>query len=166
MVERRLVVDGMKLGYKGLFNASELYKLIDYYFRERGFTKHELKNFEMVMPAGKQIEVIKEPYWKINDYTKFVIRVSLVMTEVKEVAIEKDGTKVKMNQGNVEITFDGFLELDFEHRWEKRPVFYFIRAIFDQFVYKVETEKFEEGLTKEVNELHTQVKAFLNLYRY
>ncbi|MBU0979883.1 MAG: hypothetical protein KJ709_03690 [Nanoarchaeota archaeon] len=166
MVERRIIVDGMKLSYTGLFNAAELYKLVDYYFRERAYTKHELKNDEIVLPSGKQIALVKEPYRKITDYAKYVIRVTINMDEVKEVAVEKDGAKVKLNQGSVEMTFDGFLELDYEHRWEKKPLFYFLRAFFDQFVYKVHTERFEQGLQEEVGDLHAQVKGFLNLYRY
>ncbi|MFH1408720.1 MAG: hypothetical protein ABIH34_02330 [Nanoarchaeota archaeon] len=166
MVERRIIVDGMKLSYKGLFNVTELYKLIDYYFRERAYTKHELKNYEETFPGGKQIEVVKEPYRKITDYAKYVIRVSLTMQDIKEIAVEKDGAKVKLNQGSVEVHFDGFLEVDYEHRWEKKPFYYFLRAIADQFFFKVHTERYEQGLVEEVNELHSQIKGFLNLYRY
>lgn len=166
MVERRIIVDGLKLSYKGLFKAEDLYKLIDAYFRERAYTKHELRNYEHVYPEGKQIEVVKEPYRKITDYAKYVIRVTIVMSEVKEVEVEKDKMKVKMNQGTVDVQFDGFLEMDYEHRWEKKPLFYFLRALFDQFIFKVHTERYESGLVQEVNDLHAQVKSFLNLYRY
>jgi len=166
MVERRLIVDNLTLSYKGIFKAGELYKLIDAYFRERAYTKHELRNYEHSYKEGKQIEVVKEPYRKITDYAKYVIRITLVMTEVKEVEVDKDKVKVRMNQGNIDVQFDGFLEMDYEHRWEKKPIFYFLRAIFDQFVFKVHTEKFESGLKDEVYDLHEQVKSFLNLYRY
>ena len=166
MVERRIVVDGLKISYKGLFNAGELYKIIDAYFRERAYTKHELRNYEHVYPEGKQVEVIKEPYRKVTDYAKYVVRVTIIMSNVKETVIEKDKHKVKMNQGDVDIQLDGFLELDYEHRWEKKPMFYFLRALFDQFVFKVHTERFESGLKEEIDDLHSQVKSFLNLYRY
>jgi hypothetical protein len=166
MVERRIIVDASKLGYSGLFNATELYKLIDYYFRERAYTKHELRNYEHVYPAGKQIEVVMEPYRKITDYAKYVVRVTIVMQNVKEVTVERDRKKEKLNQGEVEVQFDGFLELDYEHRWEKKPLFYFLRTIFDQYVYKIHTERYESGLATEVNDLKEQVRAFLNLNRY
>ena len=166
MVERRIIVDAMKLGYKGLFDVTELYKLVDAYYRERGYTKHELRNYEFVSAGGKHIEIVKEPYRKITDYAKYVVRCTLVLSEVKEVVIEKDGHKVKMNQGSADVQIDGFLELDYEHRWEKKPFFYFLRAIFDQFVFKVHTERYEAGLVEECSELQGQIKAFLNLYRY
>jgi len=166
MVERRIIVDAVKVGYNGLFDATELYKLVDYYFRERAYTKHELRNFEHVYPSGKQIEIIIEPYRKITDYAKYVIRVIIIMGNVKEVTVEQDKKKVKLNQGEVEVQFDGYLELDYEHRWEKKPMFYFIRAVFDQYVYKINNERYEAGLVTEVNDLRDQVKAFLNLHRY
>ncbi len=165
-MERRIIVDGSKVGYSGLFDVVELYKLIDYYFRERAYTKHELRNYEHVYPTGKQIEVISEPYRKITDYAKYVIRVTLVIQNLKEVSIEKDGKKVKVNQGDVEVQIDGFMELDYEHRWEKKPMFYFMRAIFDQYVYKVNNERYESGLANECSDLKNQIKSFLNLYRY
>ncbi len=166
MVERRIITDGLKIGYNGLFDAAELYKLIDYYFRERAYTKHELRNYEHVYPSGKQVEVVTEPYRKITDYAKYVIRVTIIMSGVKEVTVEQDGKKVKINQGEVNVQIDGFLEMDYEHRWEKKPMFYFLRTLFDQYVYKVNTERYEAGLSTECHDLKDQVKAFLNLYRY
>jgi len=166
MVERRIIVDRLKLGYKGLFKAEEVYKMVDKYFRERAYTKHELKNYEQVSPEGKTVTVIKEPYRKITDYAKYVVRVTIKMNDVKEVVVEKDGVKVKMNTGNIDLIFDGFLELDYEKRWENKPMFYFLRALFDQFVFKVHTEKYEAGLSEETHMLRNQLRAFLNLYRY
>ncbi|MBS3110234.1 hypothetical protein J4227_06925 [Candidatus Woesearchaeota archaeon] len=166
MVERRIIVDNLKVEYNGLFDATELYKLIDYYFRERAYTKHELRNYEHVYTSGKQVEVHMEPYRKITDYAKYVIKVLITMKHLKEVTVEIDKKKVKLNKGEVEVEFDGYLELDYEHRWEKKPMFYFLRAIFDQYVYKIHTERYEQGLAQEVHDLRSQVRKFLNMQKH
>lgn len=166
MVERRIVVEPMTVEYSGLFNVSELYKMIANWITEKSYLKHDMRNFEQVLETGKHIEYVAEPYKKITDYAKYVINITLTMENVKEVVVEKSGSKVRLNQGDVKVELSGFLELDYEHRWEKKPLFYFLRAIFDQFIFKVNTEKFEQGLAEEVNHLHTTTKAFLNLYRH
>lgn len=166
MVERRLIIHDLEISYNGLFEATELYKIVDQWQREKAYTKHEIKAFEYVYEDGKQVEFLAEPYKKINDYAKYVIRITIMMDHVKDVIIEKDGRKVKLQKGHVEIIFDGFIEFDWEHRWEKRPLFYFLRTVFDQFIYKINTDKFESGLVEEVNQIHSICKSFLNLYRY
>ncbi|MFH1848949.1 MAG: hypothetical protein ABH879_02065 [archaeon] len=166
MVERRIVVDEMQLEFRGLFDVGEFYRLIDSWLKEKAYVKHERRNYEHAYVEGKQIEVWKQPYKKVTDYAKYVIDIKILIEDLKDVVTEKDGKKVRLNQGNVSITFSGYLETDYEHRWEKKPLFYFMRAIFDNYVFKVHTEKFEKGLVEDVNQLHTIVKAFLNLYRY
>jgi len=99
MAERRLVVDHMRLKYEGLFNASELYKLIDTWFREKAFDRRELRNEEQVRPEGKYIELVLMPWKKISDYARHVIRLEIRMHNLKEVVVERDGHRVKMNQG-------------------------------------------------------------------
>ncbi len=165
MPERRVIVDGLTLSYKGLFNLEELYKLIDHWQREKAYTKHELVNNEQVFKDGRHAEVEMEPYKKINDYAKYVLNIKIIVNGMKDAVIETDGKRVSLNDGNVEVRITGFLELDYEGRWEKRPLFYFIRSVFDQFVYKMNTERFEAGLVEEVNLLHSIVKGFLNLHR-
>ena len=166
MVERKIVVESMVVEYSGLFNASELHRLINNWLTEKAYMAHDMRSAEHVSEAGKHIEYVAEPYKRITDYAKYVINITAIMDNVKEVVVEKSGSKVKLNQGKVMVELSGFLELDYEHRWEKKPLFYFLRAIFDQFIFKVNTERFEQGIAEEVNHLHTTVKSFLNLYKY
>ena len=166
MVETKIVVDGLTLSYEGLFSATEFYMMIDRFFRDHMYDKRETQNLEKVEPQGKYIELELQPYRKMSDYIRFVIRMRLRMFNVTEVEIEKDGHKVKLNKGRVNMVFDGFLETDYEGRWEGKPSYVFIRTVFDKFIYKMYTQKFEAQLTEDVNTLYNQLKAFLNLYRY
>src|SRR3989338_2059430 len=132
MAEREVVVDKMRLTYEGLFEVTELYKHIDEWFRSRGYDKRENKNIEKVTPDGKYIEIEIEPWKKLSEYARIVIKLRMIMTDVKDVEVEKDGIKVKQNQGKLQAVFDGLLETDYEHRWEGSPLFYFLRVIWDK----------------------------------
>lgn len=166
MAERSVVVDKMRLTYEGLFSISELYKLMDNWFREKGYDKREKKNVERVTPEGKYIELWLEPWKKITDYAKNVIQVRIIMSDIKEVEVEKEGVKVKLNQGKVQMVFDAFLETDYENRWENKAFFYFLRTLFDKYFYKPYSQGYQKNVLDDVNHLHATVKSFLNLYRY
>ncbi len=166
MSEVRIIVDGLSLNYEGLFNVKDFYMMIDRFFWEKGYDKREINNLEKVEPEGKYIELELQPYKKLSDYAKIIIRIFIRMFDIKEVEIEVDGKKVKVNQGRLEILLDGFLETDYEGRWESKPSFVFIRTVFDKFIFKTYVGKHEGLLESEVNQLKTQMKSFLNLYRY
>ena len=166
MVEKYVVVDKLRLTYEGLFNVSELYKLIDGWLRTKSYDKHELKNIEKVRPEGKFIEIELFPWKKLTDYAISLIRLRIIMTDIKEVEVEREGKKAKMNQGTVHMVFDGMLETDYEKRWESKPIFYFLRAIVDKYIYRSYLDGYKQVIMQDVNQLHTQIKAFLNLYRY
>ncbi len=166
MAERELIVDHARLNYEGLFDASELYALIDAWFRDKRYDKKELKNAEKVRPEGKYVELELMPWKKISDYHKHEIKIRMIMNDLKEVEVEKDGRKVKLNQGLVQFVFDGYLTTDYENRWENKPYYFFMRTLFDKFFFKSYTSKYKQLLLDDVNDLMTQIKAFLNLYRY
>ena len=166
MAERRLVIDHMRLKYDGLFNAHELYKLIDNWLREKAFDKRELRNEEPVRAEGKYIELVLMPWKKISDYARHVIRLEIRMHKFKEVVVEKDGQRVKMNQAKIDMIFDGYLDTDYEDRWESKPFYFFMRSLFDKFIYRTYSTQFEELLVENVHQLHTAIKSFLNLYKY
>jgi hypothetical protein len=166
MAERRLVVDHMKLNYEGLFNVHELYMLIDRWLREKGFDKRELKNQEHVKPDGKYVELELAPWKKITDYARHVIKISIRMNRLKEVVVEHDGRHYKMMNGAVTMSFDGYLDTDYEDRWEQKPFYFFLRTLFDKWIYRTYSTEYEELLVENVTQLQQTIKSFLNLYRY
>lgn len=166
MAERRLVVDHLKLTYEGLFDATELYQVIDTWFREKGFDKRDIRQREHVSKEGKYVEMELQPWKKITDYARHVIKIDMRMINLKEVEVDMNGRKMRLNKGRVSIIFDGYLDTDYEHRWENKPVLFVLRTIFDKWVYKGYMSRWEGELVDSVNQLHTTIKGFLNLYRY
>lgn len=166
MVERTTVVDGLMLNYQGLLNINEFYRIQDKWFREKGFDKYEKRNTEQVFKDKRQIEIELEPWKKINDYAKEVIKMNLLITNVKDVVVVKDNHKVKLQHAKLSVKFTSYLETDWESKWEANPVMFFIRTIFDQFVYKINTERFHVLVAADTQHLYTLLKSYLNLQRY
>lgn len=166
MVEKKIVIDNDRLSYKGLFDMKELYRLIDTFFHDKGYEKRETRNKEFVSPEGKYLELWLEPYKKITDYAMVVLRLQIIVENLREVVVEKEQHKKKMHKGEVLIIIDGFLVTDYENRWEGKPEYVFIRTLFDKFIYRRHTQEFEGVLIDESEELKSSIKSFLNLYRY
>ena len=166
MSEKALIIDQMKMTYEGIFDMNGLWRLIHSWFYEKGYDFWPHKNYEQVMPTGKEIEIEVLPWKKTTEYFKNIIRIRIKATEVKDVEIELRGKKMKMNQGKIRIVFDAYLESDYENYWEEKPVFFLIRTIFDKYVFKSTYNKFEKWLVNDAYDIHGRIQRFLNLYRY
>jgi len=166
MPERKLVIEELNVGFEGIMNIRDIYKLIDDWLFGNNYDKVELVNVEYLRPEGKYIELNLEPYKKVSDFVKNVIKIRIVAKNVKDVDVEEDGKKRKMQEGNFSMTLTGILETDYEGRWEQKATIFFLRVLVDKYIYKFYTDKFENGLAKDVKEIATQVKSFLNLYKY
>jgi len=166
MSEIKYLVDGKEVQYEGLFDLQGLFKTIDEFFRERGYDRLETKNFEEVYDTGRQITIELLPYKKPNDYVKVEIRIYAFFRNLKERIVEVDGVKRKLFHGRAEIWFDANLYTDFEHRWQDRVLFYFIRTMTDKFIKRSQSHMIEEFAIKDCWDVIDLVKSFLNMHRY
>jgi len=74
MSENRIVVDHLKLEYKGLLDARNLFKLIDSWLNERQMEKRNMKDVELITPEGKFIEWEIAPWTKCTDYMRLYMK--------------------------------------------------------------------------------------------
>ena len=166
MTERTLVVDQLKFNYQGLFSASELYKLIDGWFYEKGWDKNEFMNEELVTPAGRTMRIVLEPWKTITDYFKLIIQVKINIHDLKDVEIEKDNKKIKINQGEIHIIFNGYVLSDRQGMWSSKPIWWFLNIIFNKYFFKDNFGRAERWVLSDVDDLYQKVKSFLNVYKY
>ena len=92
-----------------------------------------------------------------HNYAKVGIKLRVILTDIKEVDVEVDKTKVKMSQGKADFIFDGYLETDYEHRRDTKPLFYFLRALFNKYVFKPYTSGYQSYIMGDVNDLHARI---------
>jgi hypothetical protein len=166
MSEKKLVIDQLKLTYSGLFDLNGLYRIMDEWFYEKNYDRWELKNYEFVLPEGKVVEIELLPWKKTTEYFKNTIRIRLKCSQIKDAEVEKEGVKIKVSKGDVQMVIDGYLETDYENWWDERPMLYFIRTIFDKYIFKRQFSQYEKWLVNDVYDLYGRLQKFLNLYRY
>lgn len=166
MVERRIVVDTLRLNYQGVLNIVEFMDFVDKWLREKGYYKRINRTDEKVFKENRQVEIEITPWKKIDENAKIVINIMFLFSNVKDVVVKRDGKRKKLQQAKVSVTFMGMLESDWEHKWEQRPIYFLVFSVLDQFVWKMHSDRFFGLVAEDCAELHKQMKAFLNLYRY
>jgi len=166
MSEQMPVVQKRVIKYSGLFSAQDLYRTINEWLKDKGYDRREIKNEEHVKQSGKFIDIDMMPFKKMSDYAKSVIRLQIIMRDLKEVEVDIDGHKVLLNQGEVEIIIDSYLETDYEGRWEQTPFYFFMRTVYDKFLYRNYTQHFENLVASDTADIEAVIKSFLNMYRF
>jgi hypothetical protein len=152
-----------KIKHVGLFNFKELYKFFFEWFTSYQYIVAEKRYEEKVTPEGKDIEVEWECYRKISDYFRFKVKIIYRIAGMVSVEVQKGNFKIKMNKALIQINSAGFLEKDYEHRWERNPVAKILRGVYDKYIIRSRIEQYEDKLAAEVDEAMAQIKAFLAL---
>lgn len=166
MADRHLVVDHLKLSYEGLFNADELYAVISGFFYERGWDWYEKVNDARVLPSGRQVYIELEPWKNISDYYKIAVLIKLIISDMKEIEVEQNNKKIKVNKGVIKMAIDGFVVSDRKSKWNEKPLQWFLSIIFEQYFFKDHYKKAEIWIKSDVELLHQQVKNYLNTFKY
>ena len=160
----KIVVDHEKIEYSGPFDANDLFRMIDNFVFERGFDKRQDKDFEQNTANGKFLEWQVTPWKKITDYIKYIIKVRVLGYEIVKVDAVTDKKKSKVDKGRLIIVIDGFMEYDYDNYWDDKPFLFFLRTVYDYFVFKAYTERFEQRLVHDINHLEQNIEKFLNIY--
>jgi len=166
MPERTSIVTNEKVTYDGLFSLKDVYKLINDWTADKGYVPVETKASESVTKKGKHVELVLEPFKSLTDYAKSAVKIHISALDLTEVEVKKDNKKKKLNKGKLTVTFNAWLETDIEARWEAQPIFYFIRTVFEKYIYTPYLSGFTSEIKEDVNMLKDNLKAHLNLYKY
>lgn len=162
MVEKDQIFQG-KTKYTGIWDFKETYRFVYDWFIDKGYKLIEKGYTEKIKPDGKEIEIKWKAKRKISDYFRFVIKADWRILRMTETEVQKEGVKVKMNKGYIEIKFTAILEKDYEHRWENSSFLKFLRGVYNRYIIRGRIEKYEEKLLGEVDEVIAQAKSFLTI---
>ena len=165
--EDSIIVDS-KVKYKGTFDLKLLYKKIREWLLREGYSDPceggEKKYSERVKPGGKQIEFVWEAkkgeeagYFDLN------IKLSFFLNALNEVEIEKDGKKIKLDNGEIEVVFNSALVRNANDKWDEGG---FMFKIYERYIIGDKIEHFKIELYKDSNKLIDEVKNFFSLYRF
>ena len=156
------IIKDLKINQKAQFNLIELYKALKYWFETNGYLFFEREYEDIVKKTKKDVKIKWEGLKKIDDYSKFIIRVIFKIKNYEIVETEKE----KLVDGSLAISFEAEIETDYEERWEHRPIWKFLRGVSDKFFTEKRRKIYERELTEDVYDIFHRTKSFLNLYKF
>ena len=93
------------------------------------------------------------------------------MAEEIEKGAEKieliSGQKRNVNQGDVLIIFDGWLETKYEDRYHLAPIRFFLKGLINKYVYPILPEgKYKSEVTTDIRFIESEILKSLKVYRH
>ncbi|MFW6231065.1 MAG: hypothetical protein ACOC32_03500 [Nanoarchaeota archaeon] len=162
MAERRAIVQGRVLQYSGEFNLREMFELIDQWFADHGFSgREEVEHMEKITKGHKEVEIFYQPSKKLSSYAKAEIRLLITISNLKRKVVELESRKTNMDEGELELTFDGILSTDYEARYESKPSYFVWRHLFDKFIKKTHSTEHDAKISAYIQELYTHLRRYL-----
>ena len=167
MVEKKQVIYDLRTTYNGPFVVEDFYADVDNWIRENGFEKEPKKKMEHVTKNGKRIEWLIEAHRHLDDLHHSIVVLRAMLDNVKEITIKKDRKNIRVNNGDVYINIDGFIQSNIHGSfWQVKPTYYFIRALIDKYIYNFWSDKWDGAVKSDCHELFKRVRAFFNVQKY
>jgi len=158
------VIYGSKIKNTGPVNFKEFYRFCyDWLTDETNLIVAEEKYVEKMTGESKNIDISWNAWRKITDYFKFEIKITWRIIGLKDIEVQKDGRKIKLNEGAIEIKVKASLVRDYKGKFEKSAFNKFLRGIYEKWVIPSRVEQFEDKLIGDVDEFLDQAKAYLDL---
>ena len=152
--------------FKGVFDYEGMMALLYKWMDDRRYIIYErvFKHKAGALPASWEYERELEGQRKVTDYIRYIVNVSIHAWDVVPVEVIKDGQKLKMNKGRMEIRMTIGIELDYSGRWDSTESMEKIRNFFHNHVIKKDIGvKHGDPLYYSMLSLHTQIKKFLGM---
>jgi len=163
MAERDTVFSS-KMKYNGLLSFKDFYKFCyDWLVEETGLEMTEKVYNEKISGDMKEIRIEWEGYKNFTDYFRFEIKVEYIILAMKNVEINKDGAKIKMNSASVEMNVKGYLVSDRFGKFETSAFNKWLRANYEKWIISSRIAEFENKIAGDCDEYIGQAKAYLDL---
>ena len=167
MSEKKQVLYDLRTSYNGPFIIEEFYAEVDNWIKERGFEKEPKKKMEQVAKDGKKIHWIIEVHSHLDDLHHGIIILRALLDNVKEVTIKKGNKKIIINNGDVLVNIDAFIDSHLHASfYQVKPVYYFFRSLIDKYVYNFWTDKYDGKVNSDARELYKRIQAFFKLQNF
>ncbi len=163
MAEREIIFERQKLSFEGMFSPKEVTTIINGFANDKSMDWEEGKHSESITPDGKFIDIELKLPRKINDYAKKILQLKIQMSKLKEKIVEVNGKRKKYFEGKFDMTSAGYLETDYEKRWESKPSFYLLRVFFEKYVFNPQLNRYKSEVKQDYELLKERLRTYFNM---
>jgi hypothetical protein len=148
----------MFLKHRGLFSHAKLVQGIQKWFVENQYRFHAPKYKLKANEAEYEIEGERN----ITEYIKFIIKLHIWIRDMSDVEVVKNGEKIKMNEGAINLDLTADYELDYAKRFGGNKFFQWLQDFYHNYVIRQTiSDVWEDDLFLKMSELMGTIKAIL-----
>ena len=167
MSEKKQVLYDLRTTYNGPFLVEDFYAEVDSWIKEKGYEKEPKSKLEHVTKSGKKIEWMIEAHFHLDDLHHGVIVLRVLMDNVKETVVKKDKKKFRINNGDVLIEVNAFIE-SHSHAsfYQVKPIYYFFRTLVGKYIYHFWSDKYDGRVNSDGRDLFKRARSFFEVQKY
>jgi len=167
MAQREFLGSELRIKQKGVFNLEEFYKIFTRWFEINGYSVDETEYQDLSLTPEKKLLKIKWYCEKNTDeYIRFVIKPSFLITVGGKVEVEKEGVKTQLITADIEVKINYYLEKDYDEKWSTGTALSrFIRDVYDKYFIPRRLNKLRGVLINNVKAVFADMKDFMNMNR-
>lgn len=147
----------------GLVDFKGIYSFANNWLVEDDFTVAEETYTERLLGNAKELNIQWKAFKEYSDYFKAELRIKFDVKNLKDVEVEIDGKKKKMNDGRVWMEIKGLLVKDMESKWDATPFNRFLRDIYNKYIIPSRIDTMEEKVKADVRQYKEALKAYADL---
>ena len=165
MLKEDEIVPGTKVKWKGAFDFDLLYNKIKDWLVVEGFGEPKESHYaERIKPDGKQVEIVWDADGKEEeDYFKGKLHLVFRGTRINDVEVNKDGRKMKLQQGTIDITISSALVHDYGDKFKDKKKW---GEFYEKYFMGDNVDVNQVELYDKTLDLIDMIKDFLAMYAF
>lgn len=164
MVEKKHITVDLMLKHNGAFSIEDFYDEVEKWIRDKGMTKELKRKSEDIGKKGKKIEWYIEAWKSITDSAKEVVQLRVLFDNVTEIKIKRKDKVIKTNNSQTFIWINGWLEESLSGVWTGKPLFDFVRNLYDKYIWPV-VGTHDGHVSDKCYDLHKRLKSFFEIQK-
>ena len=156
MVEVDLVLKGIETSKEGYLDMRDLYGLIKNFLDN---IRYSIILEKEHFVSENEIKIKIDAKKAINDYTKFVLKITITGSRLKKVKLKEKETY----EGQFTVRLRAEIEKDYEDTYEEKPMLKFFRELFDYLVKVSDFNRFNKMIKTDLFSLRDEIKAYFEI---
>jgi hypothetical protein len=156
MAYQDYVQRGIEVSASCKFVQNDLYKAMVSWAKKNRYDIEE-KQYDIVKDGKTQsLKIVVKLDKRVSDYSKIGMDITVKCSDINNIKIKN---KV-VQEGNVNISINSFIEKDTEDTWSRKATPRFLREIYDKFIAGIHFNKYEDEIKSDVKSLRNSLKDF------
>jgi hypothetical protein len=148
----------------GIFDFEGLYRAMhDWFIDMKYYFEENLYKHKVPSPAGAEQHIRWSGWRKIDAYIQFNIFIYIILRDMKEIEVIKNGKKRRLTKARMTMEFRGRIDADYSGRFSSTP---FLRKLFEFYNNHVIKKRigsiYEDQLYYRILKLQTVAKEYLD----